>query len=179
MFLETQRLILRNLKEVDLPDYLRFRNSEFVLRYNAMARQSAEQAEEYIRSNLTNDRHVAIALKDTDAFVGMIYIEEDSLRYKANSLEASYWLGEPYSAQGIMTEALGAVVQQLFAREQIASVTVRVFADNPGSGRLLRRLGFRQEGHLREAVLGYDGALHDDLLFSLRRDEQVPAVMDD
>lgn len=179
MFLETQRLILRNLKEVDLPDYLRFRNSEFVLRYNAMARQSAEQAEEYIRSNLTNDRHVAIALKDTDAFVGMIYIEEDSLRYKANSLEASYWLGEPYSAQGIMTEALGAVVQKLFSREQIASVTVRVFADNPGSGRLLRRLGFRQEGHLREAVLGYDGVLHDDLLFSLRRDEQVPAVMDD
>ena len=179
MFLETQRLILRNLKEVDLPDYLRFRNSEFVLRYNAMARQSAEQAEEYNRSNLTNDRHVAIALKDTDAFVGMIYIEEDSLRYKANSLEASYWLGEPYSAQGIMTEALGAVVQKLFSREQIASVTVRVFADNPGSGRLLRRLGFRQEGHLREAVLGYDGVLHDDLLFSLRRDEQVPAVMDD
>ena len=179
MFLETQRLILRNLKEVDLPDYLRFRNSEFVLRYNAMARQSAEQAEKYIRSNLTNDRHVAIALKDTDAFVGMIYIEEDSLRYKANSLEASYWLGEPYSAQGIMTEALGALVQHLFSREHISSVTVRVFADNPGSGRLLRRLGFRQEGHLREAVLGYDGALHDDLLFCLRRDEQVPAVMDD
>ena len=179
MFLETQRLILRNLKEVDLPDYLRFRNSEFVLRYNAMARQSAEQAEKYIRSNLTNDRHVAVALKDTDAFVGMIYIERDSLRHRANSLEVSYWLGEPYSRQGMMTEALGAVVQHLFSREHISSVTVRVFADNPGSGRLLRRLGFRQEGHLREAVLGYDGVLHDDLLFSLRRDEQVPAVMDD
>ena len=80
---------------------------------NAMAQQSAEQAEEYIRGNLTNDRHVVIAQKGTDAFVGMIFIEEDSLRYKANSLEVSYWLGEPYSAQGIMTEALGAVVQHL------------------------------------------------------------------
>ncbi|MCI6435040.1 MAG: GNAT family N-acetyltransferase, partial [Clostridiales bacterium] len=99
MYLETQRLILRNLKGTDLQAYLRFRNSEFVLRYNAMARQSTEEAEEYIRNNLTNDLHVAIARKDTDAFVGMIYVEQDSLRYKANSLQVSYWLGEPYSAQ--------------------------------------------------------------------------------
>ena len=170
MFLETGRLILRNLKEADLQAYLQFRNSEFVLRYNAMAHQSAEQAEEYIRSNLTNDRHVAIAQKGTDAFVGMIFIEEDSLRYKANSLEVAYWLGEPYCAQGIMTEALGALVQHLLSRDDVNSVTARVFADNPGSGKLLRRLGFLQEGHLHQAVLGYDGILHDDLLFSFRKD---------
>lgn len=69
-----------------------------------------------------------------------------------------------------MTEALGAVVQHLLSRDDVNSVTARVFADNPGSGKLLRHLGFRQEGHLRQAVLGYDGILHDDLLFSLRRD---------
>ena len=170
MYLETPRLILRNLKGTDLQAYLRFRNSEFVLRYNAMARQSTEEAEEYIRNNLTNDRHVAIARKDTDAFVGMIYVEQDSLRYKANSLQVSYWLGEPYSAQGVMTEALGALVQHLLSRDDVNSVTARVFADNPGSGKLLRRLGFLQEGRLHQAVLGYDGILHDDLLFSLRRD---------
>ena len=170
MYLETQRLVLRNLKGTDLQAYLRFRNSEFVLRYNAMARQSTEEAEEYIRNNLTNDRHVAIARKDTDAFVGMIYVEQDSLRYKANSLQVSYWLGEPYSAQGVMTEALGALVQHLLSRDDVNSVTARVFADNPGSGKLLRRLGFLQEGRLHQAVLGYDGILHDDLLFSLRRD---------
>lgn len=170
MHLETPRLILRNLKGTDLQAYLQFRNSEFVLRYNAMARQSTEEAEEYIRNNLTNDRHVAIARKDTDAFVGMIYVEQDSLRYKANSLQVSYWLGEPYSAQGVMTEALGALVQHLLSRDDVNSVTARVFADNPGSGKLLRRLGFLQEGRLHQAVLGYDGILHDDLLFSLRKE---------
>ena len=170
MYLETQRLILRNLKGTDLQAYLRVRNSEFVLRYNAMARQSTEEAEEYIRNNLTNDRHVAIARKDTDAFVGMIYVEQDSLRYKANSLQVSYWLGEPYSAQGVMTEALGALVQYLLSQDDVNSITARVFADNPGSGKLLCRLGFLQEGRLHQAVLGYDGILHDDLLFSLRKE---------
>ena len=145
MHLETPRLILRNLKGTDLQAYLQFRNSEFVLRYNAMARQSTEEAEEYIRNNLTNDRHVAIARKDTDAFVGMIYVEQDSLRYKA-------------------------LVQHLLSRDDVNSVTARVFADNPGSGKLLRRLGFLQEGRLHQAVLGYDGILHDDLLFSLRKE---------
>ena len=170
MYLETPRLILRNLKEADLQAYLQFRNSEFVLRYNAMARQSAEEAAKFIRDNLANDRHAAIAWKDTDAFVGLIHIEDDSLRYKANSLEVAYWLGEPYCAQGVMTEALGALVQHLLSRDDVNSVTARVFADNPGSGKLLRRLGFLQEGHLHQAVLGYDGILHDDLLFSLRKD---------
>ena len=141
-----------------------------MLRYNAMPRQSTEEAEEYIRNNLTNDRHVAIARKDTDAFVGMIYVEQDSLRYKANSLQVSYWLGEPYSAQGIMTEALGALVQYLLSQDDVNSITARVFADNPGSGKLLSRLGFLQEGRLHQAVLGYDGILHDDLLFSFRKD---------
>ena len=170
MYLETQRLILRNLKGTDLQAYLRFHNSEFVLRYNAMAHQSAEEAAEFIRGNLVNDRHVAIARKDTDAFIGLIHIEDDSLRYKASSLEVAYWLGEPYSAQGVMTEALGALVQYLLSQDDVNSITARVFADNPGSGKLLRRLGFLQEGRLHQAVLGYDGILHDDLLFSLRKD---------
>lgn len=170
MYLETPRLILRNLKGTDLQAYLRFHNSEFVLRYNAMAHQSAEEAAEFIRGNLVNDRHVAIARKDTDAFIGLIHIEDDSLRYKASSLEVAYWLGEPYSAQGVMTEALGALVQYLLSRDDVNSITARVFADNPGSGKLLRRLGFLQEGRLHQAVLGYDGILHDDLLLSLRRD---------
>ena len=78
MYLETPRLILRNLKGTDLQAYLRFHNSEFVLRYNAMAHQSAEEAAEFIRGNLVNDRHVAIARKDTDAFIGLIHIEDDS-----------------------------------------------------------------------------------------------------
>ena len=42
MYLETNRLIIRNLKPSDAVEYLRFRNSEFVLRYNAMGHQSAE-----------------------------------------------------------------------------------------------------------------------------------------
>ena len=172
MHLETRRLLLRNVKQSDAEEYLQFHNSEFVLRYNAMEKETAEQAERFIRENLGNDRRVAIARRDTDEFVGMIYIEEDSLRYRANSLEVSYWLGEPYSAQGLMTEALGALVGYLLEEKGLNSVTARAFADHPCSGKLLRRLGFRQEGHLREAVRGYDGALHDDLLFSRRKDGQ-------
>lgn len=172
MHLETKRLLLRNVKQSDAEAYLRFHNSEFVLRYNAMERETPEQAERFIQNNLKNDRRVAIARKDTDQFVGMIYVEEDSLRYQANSLEVSYWLGEPYSAQGFMTEALGELVRYLLEETGLSSVTARAFSDNPASAPLLRRLGFRQEGHLRQAVRGYDGMLHDDLLFSCRKDGQ-------
>lgn len=131
MYLETQRLILRNLKPSDESEYLLYRNSEFVLRYNAMEQQTAQQAAEYIQGNLTNNHHVAIARKDTGAFVGMIFVEEDSLRYRANSLEVAYWLGQPHSCQGFMTEALGALVHHLFTQEGVSSHHIQSLCGQP------------------------------------------------
>lgn len=171
MYLETQRLVLRNVCSADEKDYLEFHNSDFVLQYNAMEKESQEQAQAFVTKHVMDDRKIAIAMRDSNDFVGMIYAEEDSLRYRANSIELSYWLGECYARQGIMTEAMTALMTYLFSDKGYDSVTVRVFADNPASQGLMRRLGFRQEGHLHQAVLGYDGRLHDDLLFSRRKDE--------
>lgn len=171
MDLKTQRLILRNVCSADEKNYLEFHNSDFVLRYNAMDIESREQAQAFLNRHGLDDRKIAIAMKDTNAFVGMIYAEEDSLRYRANSVELSYWLGETFAGRGIMTEAMTALMTYLFSEKGYDSITVRVFADNQASRKLMRRLGFRQEGHLHQAVLGYDGRLHDDLLFSRRKRE--------
>lgn len=57
-----------------------------------------------------------------------------------------YWLGRPYWGRGYATEALGALVGFAFAQYRAEVVGAGVFADNPGSRRVLEKLGFRRVG---------------------------------
>jgi RimJ/RimL family protein N-acetyltransferase len=57
--------------------------------------------------------------------------------------DLGYWLDEPFWGQGLASEAAGAVLR--FALDDLGLVRLRSghAADNPGSGRVLEKLGFR------------------------------------
>ena len=63
------------------------------------------------------------------------------------SAELGYWLGREHWGRGFATEAARAVVG--YAREVpgLRVLTSAYFADNPGSGRVLEKLGFAECGH--------------------------------
>ncbi len=65
------------------------------------------------------------------------------------SYEIGYWLGEPWWGQGLMTEAVGRAVE--FARAELGLDRLRsdYFADNPASGRIQEKCGFRITGRGR------------------------------
>lgn len=167
--LETKRLILRGLKEEDLEIFLSIVNSEYVKKYNVM-REMVHQ--DFL--NLLNDKsgdYWAIEVKSNEEFVGIIHKNRDSIRYNVNSAELSFWLSEEYSGQGIMYEALSKVIEELFYERQVDSITVRIFEDNHASVRLIEKLGFDREGRLVDAVRGFDGVVHNDLLYSMKKNE--------
>lgn len=170
MKLETERLILRRPEAADTDDYLAFRNSEFVLRYNAMAPKSREQTAEQFAKGVGN--MLVLQLKETGRVIGAVCIDEDSLRWQASSREISYFLAEDHARQGYMKEALTAVIGRLFACGT-ECVTARCFAPNTASRRLLCSLGFSQEGLLRRCVRGYGGILYDDAVYSLLKEEFI------
>ncbi len=63
--------------------------------------------------------------------------------------EIGYWLGEPWWGRGLMTEAVGRIV--VFARDELGFGRLRsdYFADNPASGRVQEKCGFRVTGRGR------------------------------
>ena len=80
--------------------------------------------------------------------------------------------------QGLMTEALQAVVAQVFATGvRLHRLQAAVQPDNLASQRLLRRLGFVHEGRSAN-YLYIDGAWRDHEIFALVnadwRDEESP-----
>jgi len=79
--------------------------------------------------------------------------------------EIGYWLGRPYWGRGIMTEAVGAFTDYLFATFNLTRVFAVPYASNPASARTLEKNGFEFEGRMRKSVVK-DGQILDQLLYA-------------
>ncbi len=164
--METKRLLCVYPSLQHIQDYLAIRNSECVLQYNPLRHITKEEAileiEKMIR---LNDAYFIIE-KKSQQMIGVIHMSQDSMRYKANSIELSYYLHADFHRQGYMYEALQEVITQLLPLYNC--ISARCFASNVASNQLLLKLGFIQEGHLKQAVY-CQGIVHDDHLYALHK----------
>jgi RimJ/RimL family protein N-acetyltransferase len=88
---------------------------------------------------LGTDYAFAIIRKSDLAFVGSIGVQPE------REFEMGYWIGEPFWGQGYATEAARRIAR--FAFEELGATKIRAgwYEDNPASGRVLEKLGFRHE----------------------------------
>lgn len=92
------------------------------------------------------------------------------------SCTTGYELAQSAWGQGFMVEALSAAIAWGFEHMDLRRVEAQVNPENSASMKLLLRLGFAQEGCMREA--GYWLGRHHDLLqFGLLRREYRPHLM--
>jgi len=82
-----------------------------------------------------------------------------------------YELARSHWRQGIMTEALGAVIEFGFREVGLNRIQAVVMPENEGSDKLLEKLGFRREGVLREYENWGEKGYVDVSMFSLLRYE--------
>lgn len=163
----TGRLTVRGAEPRDKEELHALMNDSEVLRFNCFAPPSPEQVLEQIEKG---SYKYCVAEKTTDRVIGFIGAEE-SLRYRVESVCVSYMLRSEETGKGYMSEALSGFLDYCFHVLGMKVVEARVFDDNARSVRMMERLGFTHEGTLRRAVLGWDGRIHDDRLYSLLCEE--------
>lgn len=69
-----------------------------------------------------------------------------------------YWLGAPHHGQGILPEALTAVVQSVFERTSLEKVLWECVVGNTASMRVAQKVGFHYTGCRNGIVLARDGS---------------------
>lgn len=84
--------------------------------------------------------------------------------------ELGYWLAPEYHGQGYATDAARAVAGYAFDEQRLAKVYAKAFGFNDASQRVLEKVGFQQEGRLRDHFY-IDGERVDVLEFGLFPDE--------
>lgn len=85
--------------------------------------------------------------------------------------EIGYWLAESFQGRGIMTRACQALVDYAFRGLGLNRIEIRVAPDNARSQGIPRRLGFREEGTLREVAWLNDRFI-DLVVYSLLREDR-------
>ncbi|MCH5287159.1 MAG: GNAT family N-acetyltransferase [Christensenellaceae bacterium] len=172
--LETPRLLLRPMVMHDAQDIYDYSRDPEVARYVLWsAHRSLSESRAYLRYILRQYRDGmpsswGIVLKATGRVVGtigyMTYIEENSTVEIGYSLARSLW------NNGLMTEALHAVLAFSFERMQIHRVEAQHDAANPASGHVMRKCGMLHEGRLRGRVYNKGRFVDVDLYAMIRED---------
>lgn len=84
---------------------------------------------------------------------------------RGHMAEFSYWMGEGYRGQGIMTSVLKEITRYGFKELKLRRLEIGIFPSNKASIRVAQKNGYKCEGKMRKYVLK-KGKFLDALLFA-------------
>jgi ribosomal-protein-serine acetyltransferase len=116
------------------------------------AGQSAADTLEFIRGTrrqMADDNGFQAAIVRDGAIAGAVGFH--AVDWANRSTSIGYWLGERHQRRGTMTAAVRALVEHAVSVWQLNRVEIRAAPGNARSRAIPERLGFREEGTLRQA----------------------------
>ena len=169
--METERLIIDQIKETDKEDY--FINishdkkvlDTFICRY-------ADSLEEFDFSSYPGRQDLfAIRLKETGRLIGIIlYFDE-----KEDSCEIGYGIGSAFWNKGYATEAVRRFQEYLFREKGMQTVYASFFTGNDASRRVMEKCGMTYD-HFSEKELTYLGVDRNLTYYAIHRKYITPWI---
>jgi myo-inositol-1(or 4)-monophosphatase len=177
--ISTGRLLLRAMHGGDVASLARYRSDPQTARYQGWAAPyPTAAAEQLIADSATSSwpvlgRWVQLAIEVDGRLAGDIGVYRSA---DGRHGQLGYTLDREFRGRGLATEAVGAVVDLLFA-EGVEDLTAGVDPANSASARLLHRLGFEFQGRVSGSLLSAGDPVDDDqyLLRALARGARASA----
>ena len=177
--LSTERLLLRPLRVDDAEALFRMHTDLQVMRYlSTPPWQSVALAEELIAKDLAAlpaGQHLRLGLVERSAWALVGSCSLFAFNEQCRRAELGYMLARPHWGVGLMHEALRAVVAFAFDGLKLNRIEADIDPRNSASARSLARLGFVEEGYLRERWI-VDGEVSDTALYGLLRSDWLAAA---
>lgn len=166
--LTTSRLVLREIRMSDAPALFAMRSDpevmHFVHRPRAVTIDDAiafiQRVQEGQRTN--TGAQWAITLLGDDRCIGVVGTWRIDLEHHRGEL--GYTLAREHWGQGIMSEAIAAVMEHAFRVFKLHSVEAWTEAGNVGSVRALEKNGFMREAYFKENVR-WNGTFRDTVVY--------------
>ena len=144
--LETERLILRPWTMEDLEDFYGYASIEGLGQMAGWTpHKSMEESRTILNSFIKHKKTFAIELKETGKVIGSVGIEEPDPDPEGEKLgrELGYVLHKDYWGQGLMPQAVAAVIDYCFNTLRYDFLTCGHFDWNTRSRRVIEKSGFR------------------------------------
>jgi len=142
MIIETKRTIISSIKNSDLADFYDYSHQDGVGESAGWRHhQNIEEARKVLAAMVTSGRVLAIKHIVDNKMIGHISINNDSENNRSDTKELGFVLNRDYHNQGIMTEAVIAVIDYLFTID-IQYIYACCFQDNTASKKVIEKCGF-------------------------------------
>jgi len=179
--LYTKRLIIRPVQTGDADDIFDYSRTPNV-GPNAgwKPHENIEETREIMNEIFLNKETVwAIELKETKKIIGSIGLIDDPKRQHDLVKMLGYAMGEASWGKGLMTEAVGEVLEFGFERLKLDAVSAYCYPMNERSRKILKKYNFEYEGTLKLAEKIFNGSIYDNecyLLTARRYCRQQPGA---
>lgn len=168
---KTERLILRKITMEDGEDIFLLRSNAAAMKYIHKPRlNSMDEAKELIsKLNEPHRIHWGITLKDPGKIIGIIgYHKIANKHYRA---EIGYMLHPQFWNTGLMSEAIGKIIDFGFSKMKLHSIEAIINPNNHLSRQILKKFRFIKEAYFKENFF-FEGKFFDSEVYSLLGTDQ-------
>lgn len=167
--LETERLLLRRVNSDDADGLFRCYSDPEVMKFLSAPLDNEDAIEgilEEYKEGFSRGCNLiwSIVIKKTGVFAGTAGFEEFS--FLDSKADIGFSLLPSHQGVGYMREALLEIVNYGFQSININRIQTTVVPGNASSVKLLEKLGFHREGHMKQSVF-FNNSYHDELMFAL------------
>lgn len=167
--IQTRRLLLRQVAQEDSAGLFLCYSDPEVMKYLAAPLDNEDAMQGILEDYKDGFGHGynliwSIIIRETGVFAGTAGYEEFSfLDCKA---DIGFSLLRTHQGMGYMREALHEIITCGFQKLKLNRIQTTVVPENTASVKLLNRMGFRKEGHMKQSVF-FNNSFHDELMFAL------------
>ena len=183
--IETENLTMRLPQIIDRDEWinLRRKSADFLMPWEPnwqddhLTKKSFGQRVEWARKSVQNNTAIPLFIirRSDQLLVGAITLD-NIRRGPAQTATIGYWTGEPYIRQGLMGDALPAVVNYAFEMLDLSRIEAACLPKNLASRRVLEKSGFKYEG-VAQSYLQISGRWRNHVLYAnLRNDRRGKSI---
>ena len=161
VFLEGEDVTLRTMEIEDAERFAEILNNRDVRRFLAVREPMNSDDEESFIENL-GEENIHLSIYTENELIGNIVLKEK----EEGVAEIGVMIDPDYHGNGYGTEASKLLINHGFEQMRYHRVYARVFASNEKSKSVWKKLGFQEEGLLREHIF-MDGEFEDARIYGI------------
>lgn len=172
--LETDRLVLRKTVKSDIDEFFFIQLNPNIRRYLGTNRlgDDLEKNRKYFNEEKYNELNYyrwTIVRKEDNKILGCIYLNIHD--EKARTAGIDYWIREDAWGNGYTTEASRKILNFAFDTLNINRIESCGGKDNPGTYKVMEKIGLKYEGERKEGIFYYYGGLENLVLYGITKEE--------
>ncbi|MCA1038513.1 GNAT family N-acetyltransferase [Bacillus infantis] len=154
MYIETERLIIRDFHEEDWRELYTYTSDAKVMEYIPEGVFDEEAAMKFVKENITEARNYPVIMKENSQLAGHIVFHP---YFGTHTYEIGWVMNPHFHNRGIASEAAYAVLKHGFEQMNLHRIIATCQPENIASFKVMEKIGMRREGFFKKCIPHGDG----------------------